>query len=340
VGQRKVNKPRTAREAIAELSARGVPITSGSVAELLGISRQAAHRQLRALVDVAELFPEGAGRTAHYVTKRDAVTMTRKRAGLDEAALYRDVVAALPVLGDVPRRAEAILHYVFTELVNNAVDHSGGELVRCEVRVTDAAVAVRIEDDGVGIFEHLKRALSLAAPIEAIGELSKGKTTTDPERHSGQGIFFSSKAVNVFELASGDLRWIVDNDRDDNAIAATAVVRGTRADFTIARDTARELRSLFDDYTTDLEFDRTRTVVRLFAYGTRFVSRSEAKRLLTGLEKFREVVLDFTGVDAVGQGFADEVFRVWPRAHAATRIEPVNMVDPVAFMVRRALLAT
>jgi len=58
--------------------------------------------------------------------------------------------------------------------------------------------------------------------------------------------------------------------------------------------------------------------------------------MLHGLQRFREVVLDFTGVDAIGQGFADEVFRVWARSHAATRLEPVNMVEPVAFMVTRA----
>lgn len=94
---------------------------------------------------------------------------------------------------------------------------------------------------------------------------------------------------------------------------------------------------IFDEYTTDLAFDRTRTVVRLFAIGTTFVSRSEAKRLLHGLERFREVVLDFGGVGAIGQGFADEVFRVWARAHPDTRLRPVDMIEPVEFMVRRAL---
>jgi len=89
--------------------------------------------------------------------------------------------------------------------------------------------------------------------------------------------------------------------------------------------------------TRDLEFDRTRIVVRLFAHGTTFVSRSEAKRLLQNLDRFREVVLDFAGVDAIGQGFADEVFRVWARAHAGTRLVPVNMLEPVDFMVSRAL---
>jgi len=82
---------------------------------------------------------------------------------------------------------------------------------------------------------------------------------------------------------------------------------------------------------------KTRIVVRLFAIGTEFVSRSQAKRLVHGLDKFREVVLDFKGVDLVGQGFADEVFRVWAREHPDVKLIPTDMNDAVAFMVERAI---
>ena len=82
---------------------------------------------------------------------------------------------------------------------------------------------------------------------------------------------------------------------------------------------------------------KTRIVVRLFAIGTEFVSRSQAKRLVHGLDKFREVVLDFKGVDLVGQGFADEVFRVWAREHPDVKLIPTDMNDAEAFMVERAI---
>jgi hypothetical protein len=80
-------------------------------------------------------------------------------------------------------------------------------------------------------------------------------------------------------------------------------------------------------------------VVRLFDLGERFISRSEAKRLLHGLDRFQEVVLDFKGVKEVGQGFADEVFRVWPSTHPGVAIRPEQMATPVEFMVKRALKA-
>jgi hypothetical protein len=77
-------------------------------------------------------------------------------------------------------------------------------------------------------------------------------------------------------------------------------------------------------------------VVELFAINSRFISRSEAKRVLHGLDKFREVILDFTNVESVGQGFADEVFRVWASGHPEVRLVPVNMNEAATFMVERA----
>lgn len=312
-------------------------MTTGEVVEATGLTRQAIHRHLRSLTDQGKLFAEGAGRGARYVARRESVRFKRKTAGLEESSLYRDLVAQLPDLSRLPEPAERILHYAFTELVNNAIDHSKAPEVRGELRASPSVIVVEIEDEGIGAFENVRRSLSLGSEIEAVGELSKGKTTTDPARHSGQGIFFSSKAVDLFELESGSVRWLVDNRRKDFALGAIPPRRGTRVRFEVDRNTQRRLRDVFDEYTTDLAFDRTRTIVRLFAHGTAFVSRSEARRLLHGLEKFREVVLDFAGVDLVGQGFADEVFRVWARAHPETRLLPVDMVEPVEFMVRRAI---
>jgi len=67
------------------------------------------------------------------------------------------------------------------------------------------------------------------------------------------------------------------------------------------------------------------------------VSRSEAKRLLAGLEGLREAELDFRGVESVGQGFVDDLFRVWTRNHPDTELVPTEMNEAVRFMVERGL---
>jgi hypothetical protein len=80
--------------------------------------------------------------------------------------------------------------------------------------------------------------------------------------------------------------------------------------------------------------------VKLFGLGRDFVSRSEARRILEGLDRFREVIVDFEGVPSVGQGFADEVFRVFPSRHPGVRLVPIRMNDEVNFFVERALRAS
>jgi STAS-like domain of unknown function (DUF4325) len=58
---------------------------------------------------------------------------------------------------------------------------------------------------------------------------------------------------------------------------------------------------------------------------------------MRGLDRFKTVIMDFTGVEEVGQGFVDEALRVWPSQHPGTEIRPTGMVGPVEFMVRRGL---
>lgn len=67
------------------------------------------------------------------------------------------------------------------------------------------------------------------------------------------------------------------------------------------------------------------------------VSRSEARRLVDGSTKFTRLILDFSGVEDVGQAFCDEVFRVFARAHPEIALEPVGMNEPIEFMGARAL---
>lgn len=322
---------------ILDLLRRG-PTTSTAVARALGISRQAAHARLKALVVSGRIVREGAARATRY--RLPTAERWERRfplAGLAEDRVLQQMVAEDATVGRLTGEAEALVAYVVTELVNNAIDHSSGNRVRVSAEQRGTLLLLEIEDDGVGVFAHVRDALGLPSELASVQELSKGKTTTAPEHHTGEGIFFTSKAVDLFYLASGTLAWIVDNRREDMAVTVVEPPRvGTLARLEIDLADIRSLAALFDEYTQEYEFAKTRTVVRLFAIGVRFVSRSEAKRLLHGLDRFREVVLDFRGVEGVGQGFADEVFRVWAGAHPAVSLEPENMNEAVAFMVERS----
>ncbi|MCH8961521.1 MAG: STAS-like domain-containing protein [Bacteroidetes bacterium] len=88
----------------------------------------------------------------------------------------------------------------------------------------------------------------------------------------------------------------------------------------------------------DFGFVRTQIPILLADYGADgLMSRSKAKRVMSGVGKFKEVVLDFSGVERIGQAFADEIFRVYANSHPAVNIQYMNAVPAVERLIRRAL---
>lgn len=256
-------------------------------------------------------------------------------AGLDESDVWASAVHSLRI--DRGTEGARIATYGFTEMLNNAIDHSQGSRVISQVWFTDDEIAFRVTDDGDGVFAHLSSGLQLATPLEAVAELTKGKRTTWRERHTGEGIFFTSKVFTEFRISANGLRLTVDNPREDVAVGISTVTVGSVVEARLLLPPRRTLRSVFEEFADEDEsFARSRPVVKLFGTGLTFVSRSEARRLLDGMDAFDEIDLDFSGVDDVGQGFIDEILRVWPSTHPGVRLTPVNMNEAVEFMVNRA----
>ena len=104
--------------------------------------------------------------------------------------------------------------------------------------------------------------------------------------------------------------------------------------------TERTTKEIFDEYTSDdFVFNKTKITVHLAKdyLGHDFVSRSLAKRILMNVEKFKVIVLDFENIDNIGQGFADEVFRVFKNKNPDITIVPINMNEEIEFMINRAM---
>jgi excisionase family DNA binding protein len=256
--------------------------------------------------------------------------------GLSEDVVWRRVKDDLQIDSQSP--AGRIIGYAFTEMLNNAIDHTDSYTATISWWTTSDQWSFEITDYGVGVFPKLRIGLHLASEFEAVQELSKGKRTTDRARHTGEGIFFTSKAVDVFRLTSSGVRWTVDNLRHDVALGIVPETSGTSVVCQLDPQTTRNLTDIFREFTIDHVFARTRPAVKLFAIGTSFVSRSEARRLLDGLDAdFDTVEVDFTGVADVGQGFIDELLRVWPAAHPGKAVIPANANPAVDFMIKRGL---
>lgn len=256
-------------------------------------------------------------------------------AGLEEDRVWKSITKDLAL--DESLLVANTFSYALTEMLNNAIDHSQGVLVSVRFWVNDEIWAFEIVDDGQGVFSTLMQGLGLEDRFHALQELSKGKRTTAASGHSGEGIFFTSKAVDIFQLASDGIRWTRDNVRNDGAVGLEPVKAGTRVSGELSATTSKQIGQLFREFSEDHEFVRTRPILKLFEIGVRFMSRSEAKRVLSGMDRFTEIEIDFSDVVEVGQGFVDELLRVWPSTHPGQKVTPLNMNAAVDFMVKRGL---
>src|SRR4030065_6507 len=171
------------------------------------------------------------------------MTTDLRRTILDTIAHDGSNVAAQ--VADLPPNVRDIWQYAVTEMVNNAIDHSGSEQVVVEL-VRDALnTTVYVADEGEGIFLKIQRAFLLYDPREAILELAKGKLTTDPAHHTGEGIFFASKAMDAFDIRSGTLHFMHDEWGADVLLERPADAPGTLVLMRLGHDSARALAAAF-----------------------------------------------------------------------------------------------
>jgi hypothetical protein len=332
-----MSKTETVPEVIDRLFSARTSITSSEVAAAAGVTRQAAHYHLRRMVDSGLLVAEGARRSSRYRLKADH-SSSYGLEGLSENEVWgaeRLTIREIdPETLDTPNLMQ-ILNFSFTEMVNNAIDHSRGSTLDVRWFLSQERVAFEVEDNGIGAFASIRESRALADDYQAVGELSKGKQTTAPARHSGLGIFFTSRMVGRFVISANQLVWTVNNEIDDFAIGWLDKPRtGTLVRCEIRRDTPITPRDVYGSLSDPVSgrFNKTTIHVALFREGD-FVSRTEAKLIGARLEGFEVVELDFTGVDQIGQGFADELFRVWVSEHPASRLIPVNANPAVMAMI-------
>lgn len=304
-----------------------------------GISRQAVNKHVKNLVAQGALVAKGntRNRSYHLAPIEKWSGEYRLSPELAEDRVWREDI--VPRLGTLPDNVAEIWQYGFTEMLNNAIDHSGGTTVIVALENTAMTAEIMIMDDGEGIFRKIQRELSLADERHAVLELAKGKLTTDPENHTGEGIFFTSRMFDKFDILSGGVYFSHDfSDDEDWIIERDRFESGTAVWMKLDNHTSRTTRKIFDRFAAPDEYAFTKTVVpvRLAQYGDdRLISRSQAKRLLNRVDRFKTVIFDFTGVDSIGQAFADEVFRVFASKHSEIEMQAVNMKADVRRMVSR-----
>lgn len=322
---------------------------SDTVAKHCNISRQAAHQHLRELVKHQKLLRIGKTKGSYYILfskkewerikERDEVYKTRlKNNNLQEDYIFDEISYKLPSLKKIQKKASDIVRYAFTEMLNNAIEHSNSQYIDIVLMISSDMVYFNIIDRGIGIFKHIQKRFKLADEYEALFEILKGKKTTMPTKHTGEGIFFTSKTADLFKIESAKIGLIINNKQDDIFTEEIKYRKGTKVFFQINKMTRKDISEIFAQYTDDdYQFSKTKVIVRLYQKNVEYTSRSQARRLVMGLDKFKTVILDFNKVTTIGQGFADEIFRVFHQNYPEVLIEPIHCCKAVDFMIKRAI---
>jgi anti-sigma regulatory factor (Ser/Thr protein kinase) len=307
------------------------------------ISRQAVHKHVKNLIENEVLVKSGSRKSPAYVLRKTQLAHIQFpiNSGLAEDVIW--VKEIEPTLPSLPENVFAIAHFAFTEIFNNAIDHSEGGTIDVEISSDMVALRILVADNGIGIFRKLKNRFRLDDEKHGIFELAKGRLTTDPARHSGEGIFWTSRMVDWFTISSGHLRFSSHTEASfqDVLFEEEKNTDGTIVRMDILLNSKKNMRRIFERFAPESDnfgFTHTHLPVRLAKTGREnLISRSQAKRFLQRVGIFRDVVVDFSGIKEIGQAFADEIFRVFANAHPEIKITPVEMSPAVKMMVNKAL---
>lgn len=307
--------------------------------EQFGCSRATVSHYIQDLVDNKHLFTEGNTRARIYKlapisSEYFSVRLMRDMA---EHTVWR--YRLLPHLTGVAQNIIDICQYGFTEMLNNAVDHSVSMSATVFLERTHTTIRIMVDDQGVGIFNKIQHDFGLSDPRSALLELSKGKLTSDKTRHAGEGIFFTSRMFDTFSITSYDLYYSRSRTRGNEWLIESRSQESTRHGtciwMSVSTKATWTTHDVFEQYRNDnIGFRKTHVPILLARYpGEQLVSRSQAKRILARFNDFSEVMLDFAEVATIGQPFADEIFRVFPMSNPEIGLIAINTTPEVQAMI-------
>ena len=330
------DKQEAIRRYILEKIAQGEEGLTKAVSETFAVNQNTVYGYVSALVEEGCIRRVKRG-VYELVGKQYSYHLQRSKGEVEnETAVYRRYL--LPLVEDFTVNVRDIWEYVFSEMFNNVIDHSGAENVDIQIEQNELETRVCLTDDGVGIFEKIKGYFGFEDLDEAISELFKGKLTTDSKNHSGEGIFFSSKIMDLFLITSGGKVFSCNKyDMSSLQSVPTGVNGGTTVLMTLSNSSHKRTKEVFDQY-ADVDYGFNKTIVPIKnMFDASPVSRSQAKRVSFRLDKFTEAEIDFSEVEWMGQGFAHQLFVVFQNEHPEVRLTPTHMNQDVEKMYRHVM---
>lgn len=328
-----------------------------NTAKTCGVSQTTVSRYIRQMLNDG-IIVESKENKSKYILKvlySKFFPFYPKEEKLEEDAIYDSVI--YPIIKDLPNNVIKIWAYVFTEMMNNAIEHAEADRICVTVRRNVLFTHVFISDNGIGIFENIKEYIYLMEGKnitldEALSFLFIGKLTTNKENHSGEGIFFSSRAVDDFYIFSSNRLFTHDkydrscsanlfdiDDRESKQVMMDQ--KGTFVLINLWNNSKRELKEVFDMFSSvDKGFFKTQIPIKNMITSGFPVSRSQARRLSSGFDKFEVVELDFSGVEDIGQAFTHELFVKFKKSHPNIELLVKNANKNIEDMIQRVVNTT
>lgn len=325
-------------------------LKASEIVKKTGFSRTYVNQFFQELRDEGKIILLGkANRAVYVLANKESLENAKekilvfheefKNENLSEEIVLKRVQEQTGIFVGLKDNVDNIFTYSFLEMVNNAIEHSVSPVIHIQVERTGEDLVFVVSDNGVGIFNNIKNKFNLPNNLTAIQQLLKGKQTTRPENHTGQGIFFTSKMADAFVIESSGkkIRFFNSEGLNDVFLEDFKNMQGTKVHFTLSLNSIKTSQEIFAEYTNKdtFEFSKTKVSVKLYEVGTDLLSRSEARRIMMGLDKFQDIELDFKEVQTVGQSFADEIFRVWKNVNPSKNIVYKNANENVEFMIKR-----
>ena len=312
-------------------------------AEAFSISLNTVYRYLKELQN-EKLISKTDGSFSLVEFSKTTILQRSKDELLYEDLIYDQYIQEYTDM--FPNNVKQIWEYSFMEMMNNAIDHSNAEIVDFTIYINYLYTTIIINDNGIGIFRKIKEYYNYDSLDDAVNELFKGKLTTDSKNHSGEGIFFTSRVLDRFAVISSGKIFTHDkysdvlrNLEDIESMKSWKNDPGTKIYMELSNYSKKILKEVFDMFSNpDGSFAKTHIPIKNI-YETYPVSRSQAKRLCNRFEKFQEVILDFKGIEEIGQGFAHEIFVVFQKKHPDTNIVAQNANDEVIKMINHVILS-
>ena len=229
----------------------------------------------------------------------------------------------------------------FIEVLKNAVSFSDASSITIRFSQCSNIISIWISDNGVGIYEKIKRSYFYPDLRECAFQLSKGILSAHEDSCIGQSLYLVSWCFDIFEICANGVCYHKDLINDDWYIQSKKnSASGTSVRMSIDINSNRSLKDVCRDYRLKKNsgFAESHILVDLAVFNEEaFLSRIQARRVLSKLDKFSEITLDFMNVKIVGNAFVDEIFRVFHEKYPDIQLEYINANSDIEFMVKSNL---